>query len=56
MEPEGVKRIFEWSENDRSLQYTGYIGDGDSKSYSYILKVDPYNGKSIKKYDCVGHL
>ena len=56
MEPEGVKRIFERSESDRSLQYTGYIGDGDSKSYSYILKVNPYNGKSIKKYECVGHV
>ena len=56
MEPEGVKRMSERSESDRSLQYTGYIGDGDSKSYSYILKVNPYNGKSIKKYECVGHV
>ena len=55
MEPEDVKRIFKRSERDRSLQYTGYIGDGDSKSYSYILKVDPYNGKSTKKYECVAH-
>jgi len=56
MEPEGVKRIFLRSESDRCLQYTGYIGDGDSKSYSHILKVDPYNGKSIRKYECVGHV
>ena len=56
MEPEGVKRIFERSESERSLQYTGHIGDGDSKSYSYILKVNPYNGKLIKKYECVGHV
>jgi len=56
MEPEGVKRIFLRSESDRCLQYTGYIVNGDSKSYSHIFKVDPYNGKSIKKYACVGYV
>ncbi len=48
MEPEGVRRIFERSEADRNLQYTGYIRDGDSKSFSAIQRADPYNGKMKK--------
>ena len=35
METEGVKRIFQRSENERNLQYTEYFGDSDSKA---ILK------------------
>ena len=56
MEPEGVKRIFGRSESSRKLQYTGYIGDGDSKSFSSIRAMKPYGRKEIKKYECVGHI
>ena len=56
MEQEGVKRIFSRSESSRSLQYTGYIGDGDSKSYSSVVAMKPYGEKAIKKYECVGHV
>eukprot|EP00795_Rhopilema_esculentum_P006810 gene6810-12400_t len=44
MEPEGVKRIFLRSEELHQLQYTGYIGDGDSKAYNNAaLKSESYN-------------
>ena len=56
MEPEGVKRIFARSEDSRKLQYTGYIGDGDSKSFSSIKASNPYANKDILKYECVGHV
>ncbi len=56
MEPKGVRRIFERSETERHLQYTGYIGYGDSKSFSAIQREDPYHGKKIRKYECVGHV
>ena len=56
MEPEGVKRIYNRSEDSRKLQYTGYIGDGDSKSFSSIKASRPYAGKDITKYECVGHV
>ena len=34
METEGVKNIFERSENGRNLQYMVYFGDEDSKAYA----------------------
>ena len=36
MEVEGVKRIFNRSEQTRKLQYTEYFGDGDSKAYQEV--------------------
>ncbi len=41
MEPEGVRRIFERPKADRNLHETGYIGEGDSKSFSAINRADP---------------
>ena len=56
MEPEGVSRIFTRSVESRKLQYTGYIGDGDSKSFSSIKASKPYGNKDIVKLECVGHV
>ena len=56
MEPEGVKRIFQRSKSERNLQYTGYIGDGDSKSFTSVVNAQPYGDKTIKKYECVDHV
>ena len=56
MEPEGVKRIFTRTEDSRRLQYNGYIGDGDSKSFSSIKANKPYANKDIMKYECVRHV
>jgi len=56
MEPEGVKRIYTLSQDSKRLQYTGYIGDGDLKSFSSIKASKPYADKEIMKYECVGHV
>ena len=56
MEPEGVKRIYNRSEDSKKLQYTGYIGDGDSKSFSSIKASKPYANKDFVKNECVGHV
>ena len=58
MEPAGVKAVYERSEMSHALQYTGYLGDGDSKSFSKIAAADPpvYPGKSISKLECCGHV
>ncbi len=51
METEGVKRIFSSFERLYELKYTGYLGDGDSKSYKSFNSLDPpvYNNKPITK-------
>ena len=42
MEPIGVQRIYARSMVSRKLRYTSYIGDGDTKSYSSVVKDQPY--------------
>ena len=57
MELVGVKRIFERSVQSRTLRTTGYIGDGDTKTYDIISKTHPYaDSIEIKTFDFVGHL
>ena len=38
------------------LRYTFYIGDGDTKSFVQIYKIDPYPGHTTTKGECVGHV
>ena len=45
--------MFSTSVEKYNLQYTEYLGDGDSKSYKVCL-ADPY-GKPIRK-ECIGHI
>ena len=57
MEIEGVKRLFRRSEEDHGLRYTTYVGDGDSRSFTIITKLQPYGPEvEIKKEECVGHI
>lgn len=42
MEMEGACAIWKRSEEMRSLKYTTYISDGDSKSYLVVCAEDPY--------------
>ena len=53
MEPEGAKRIFQRSIDDKNLRYTKFLGDGDSKSFSSIK--DIYDGAMVEKLECIGH-
>ncbi len=54
MEPEGIRRMFLMSEEINHLQYTRYIRDWGSKSFSSIVSLEPYQGKTFKKYEFVG--
>ena len=56
MEVNGLKRMFSRSVALFNLRYLFYIGDGDSKSYEEINKLNPYPGHQIKKGECVGHV
>ena len=56
MEATGLVECFMSSVQDQKLRYINYIGDGDSKPYSDIVPKDPYNGKEVKKLECVGHI
>ncbi|GFX16296.1 hypothetical protein TNCV_4705491 [Trichonephila clavipes] len=42
METVGMVRIFQRSFSHRSVRYTSYIGDGDSKTFSSITASNPY--------------
>ena len=55
MEAKGVVECFSTSVDKYNLQYTEYLGDGDSKSYKEVCEADPY-GKPIQKLECIGHI
>ena len=44
------------SVNFHGLQYTFYIGGGDTKSFDQICKSDPYPGHTTTKGECVIHV
>lgn len=48
--------MFQQSETKHGVKYTNYIGDGDSKTYSGIIKADPYKNTTINKKECIGHV
>ncbi|GFV66346.1 hypothetical protein TNCV_2784021, partial [Trichonephila clavipes] len=54
METVGAYRIFERSEANRSLRYTSYYGDGDSKAFNNVK--DIYGYDSVVKYEYIGHV
>ena len=58
MESTGMLTIFRRSEQQYGLKYTGYLGDGDSKSFHTVHTADPtiYRGKEIRKLECCGHV
>ncbi|GFT90844.1 uncharacterized protein K02A2.6 [Trichonephila clavipes] len=57
METVGMVRIFQRSLSDRSVRYTSYIGDGDSKTFSSITASNPYGEDiTVSKIECVRHV
>jgi len=40
------------------LTFTGYIGDGDSKTFRHVIDANPYeeDGVLVTKLECVGHV
>jgi hypothetical protein len=63
MESDGMLEIFRRSEKERGLQYLGYLGDGDSKSFLTVSNANPpiYTDEDgdpleIRKLECCGHI
>ena len=56
METEGVKRIFDRSEERHKLRYTEYYGDGDSKGFNGVENTYKDSGIKVVKKECVGHV
>lgn len=57
MEVEGMKQIFNRSEEFHGVRYTKYIGDGDTATFTKISEMKPYGADvDIIKEECVGHV
>lgn len=57
MEVSSIVEMFQRSIKKYGLRYVNYIGDGDSKTYSGILKAKPYGEDFVvNKKECVGHV
>lgn len=56
MESDGIIEIFQRSLKLYNVVYAYYIGDGDSKTFSAILKASIYDNIIPKKLECVGHV
>ncbi|XP_074645896.1 uncharacterized protein LOC141902155 [Tubulanus polymorphus] len=56
MESSGAVRIFGRSENHHNIQYTEYLGDGDSSSFKSVSESKPYGPVEIVKKECIGHV
>ena len=58
MEPAGTVTTFCCSEELYNLQYSGFLGEGDSKAYSSMKNADPpvNNNADVKKCACSGHV
>ena len=56
MEVIGLKRMFSRSIRLHKLRYNFYTGDGNSKSFVEITKLNPYSGHKIEIGECIGHV
>ena len=54
MEVTGAKQIFERSIEKHGVRITQFYGDGDSKSYDSVKET--YEGITVEKMECVGHV
>ena len=57
MEVDSINEMFARSQEKFGVKYLNYIGDGDFKTYTNIIKLDPYGNKyPVVKSECVGHV
>lgn len=57
MELSGVEEIFQRSIPEYNVRYIEYLGDGDSKAFDSINKIQPYGPDiDLKKLECIGHV
>jgi hypothetical protein len=56
MEVDSITEMFLRSDEKCGVKYTNYIGDGDSKTFAGILKINSYGDDCpVKKNECVTH-
>ncbi|XP_032676769.1 uncharacterized protein LOC116846694 [Odontomachus brunneus] len=57
MEVDSITEMFVRSEEKHGVKYVNYIGDGDSKTFAGIQKINPYGDDCpVTKNECVGHV
>lgn len=56
MEVDAVIEMFRNSLKNLGVRFLYYVGDGDSKTYTGILKAAPYGETEVIKKECVGHI
>ena len=56
MEADGLIECLQVSEKDRRLRFINYLGDGDSKSFKKMSKLNIHPQKQVKKLECVGQI
>ena len=58
MEPAGMVKLFKRSQELYGMRFKGYLGDGDSKSYTTLAEADPpvFKDVGIEKLECCGHV
>lgn len=57
MEAQGILEMFRESETLHGIRYKYYLGDGDSSSYSTVVKAEPYGPDCpVVKKECIGHV
>lgn len=55
MEVDAIAEMFVRSNELYSVQYTKYVGDGDSKTYNEVV-LKPYGDTNIEKKECICHV
>ena len=56
MEPAGALTAFRQSVEKNQLQYTSFLGDGDSKAFSSLSDGGIYPGVQVRQLECCGHV
>ncbi|GFW27307.1 uncharacterized protein TNCV_2832071 [Trichonephila clavipes] len=56
MEVSGAIENFQSFESVHGLRYTKFLGNGDSRAYKAVKKVQPYEDTGIEKLECVGYV
>ena len=56
MKSAGALTAFQCSVERYGLQYPGFLGDGDSKSFATVSDNNIYPGVEIEKLECCGHV
>ena len=56
MEVDAVIEMFRRSLENLGVKFLYYVGDGDSKTYTGVIKAAPYGETEVTKKECIGHV